>query len=220
MRNSAWTVPTVRDLRAPTNFQFNSKSWVFSEHLLCANLVGHRALLAIPWARGGGRHVNKYVTKQHPEYGSRDVLWVHRSSGGGVMSEEEKGDVWAGFEGRTVRCKGRVREHGGVKWLSAYTKQLGTLNKSYLRVGPADMWRKPQPTFHAFWFAEHSANSVPDTSSPLFSASTFSFKFWSLFKNRHIVGCCYSFILECGDSVWFIKRWFQILKEQYVWVPE
>lgn len=37
--------------------------------------------------------MNKYVTKQHPEYGSIDVFWVHRSSGGGVMSEEGKRDV-------------------------------------------------------------------------------------------------------------------------------
>ena len=191
---------TVRDLRAPTNFQFNSESWVFSEHLLCANPMGHRALLAISWASGGGRDVNKYIMKWHPEYGGRDVLWVQRWCGGGAMSQEGKGDVWAGFEGRRVGFKGRIREHGGAKWLSRDNKQLGTLNRSHLEVDPGNMWRKPRPTLHAFWFAEHWANSVPDTSSLLSSTSTFSFKFWSLFKKETY----YRLLLFICAWVWLI----------------
>lgn len=57
-RNSAWIEPSLRDLRAPTKFQFNSVSWVFSEHQLCASPVGYNALSKISWASGGDRHVN------------------------------------------------------------------------------------------------------------------------------------------------------------------
>lgn len=77
----------MRDLRAPNKFQLNSKSQVFSEHLLYADPLGHSALLAISWASGGGRYVSKYIMKQHPEYSGRDVFWVQRSCAGGAISE-------------------------------------------------------------------------------------------------------------------------------------
>lgn len=83
----------MRNLRAPTNFQFNSKSLVFSKHLLCANPLGHNALLTISGASGGDRYVNKYVMKQHPEYRGGSMLRVQKSSYGGTMSEEGEGNV-------------------------------------------------------------------------------------------------------------------------------
>lgn len=104
-RNSVWTDPTVRNLRAPTNFQFNLKSRIFSEHQLCARPVGCNALFTEDFMGCGGDRMRTKKLRNRIQSTAAEMCSWFRCH---VVAGE--GDVRAGFEGRRVGFNKRLRE--------------------------------------------------------------------------------------------------------------
>lgn len=103
-RNSVWTDPTVRDLRAPTNFQFNLKSRIFSEHQLCARPVGCNALFTEDFTGyGEDRMRTKKLRNRIQNTAAEMCSWF------GCHVEAGEGNVRARFEGRIVGFNKRLR---------------------------------------------------------------------------------------------------------------